>query len=170
MAGPDQEKEYEAATAPVGGADITNNDEPLDIDIDTKDTQHGEIMTHGNASSNSRSESDEKENDIGRPLGTTKSYATAASAVTRTESNVDAPDEEKSWYQKLNPLRWGGIPPVPESRQPSREYNAPFLSLVYFQWMAPLMSVSVPTLLAIPYANTFRWATSDHYSRTTFGP
>jgi hypothetical protein len=65
--------------------------------------------------------------------------ATTASAVTRPESQ--APPKKKPWYKTPNPLRWGKIPPVPEARTVSREYNAPFLSLVYFQWIAPIMSV-----------------------------
>ena len=73
--------------------------------------------------------------------------ATTASAVTGTESHIEL--KKKPWYKNLNPLRWGKIPPVPEVRKVSREYNAPFLSLVYFQWIAPLMSVSTscPVLL-----------------------
>ncbi|RDL41304.1 p-loop containing nucleoside triphosphate hydrolase [Venustampulla echinocandica] len=71
----------------------------------------------------------------------TKSYATNTSGVTRTDSHVDRPVEPKPWYKQLNPLRWGGIPPVPQQRTMSREYTAGFFSLVYFQWVAPLMVV-----------------------------
>ncbi|KAJ5650852.1 ABC transporter integral membrane type 1 [Penicillium longicatenatum] len=48
---------------------------------------------------------------------------------------------KKKWYKRLNPLRWQTPPPVPEERTPSKEYGASFLSVVYFQWMSPLMNV-----------------------------
>ncbi|KIN03816.1 hypothetical protein OIDMADRAFT_193722 [Oidiodendron maius Zn] len=51
--------------------------------------------------------------------------------------------KQKPWYKNPNPLRWGKIPPVPEVRTMSREYNAPFLSLVYFQWIAPIMKRTI---------------------------
>jgi ATP-binding cassette subfamily C (CFTR/MRP) protein 1 len=69
-----------------------------------------------------------------------QTYATTASAMTGPEPQ--AIPKQKPWYKNLNPLRWGKIPPVPEVRTVSREYNAPFLSLVYFQWIAPIMKVS----------------------------
>lgn len=50
---------------------------------------------------------------------------------------------KKKWYKRLNPLRWQTPPPVPEERTPSKEYGASFLSVVYFQWMSPLMNVSL---------------------------
>ncbi|KAK3076965.1 hypothetical protein LTS18_011539, partial [Coniosporium uncinatum] len=49
-------------------------------------------------------------------------------------------EKRRKWYQKLNPLK-RKIPPIPEERQVSREYNAGFFSMLTFQWMAPLMSV-----------------------------
>ncbi|KAI9375909.1 P-loop containing nucleoside triphosphate hydrolase protein [Aspergillus egyptiacus] len=53
------------------------------------------------------------------------------------------PPSQTKWYRRLtlNPLRLQKIPPVPEQRSVSREYGASFLSLVYFQWMSPLMKV-----------------------------
>lgn len=87
-------------------------------------------------------------NEEKRPeLAITKSYATSNSAITRTESSVAQPPVRKPWYKNLNPGKWGDIPPVPETRQPSREYNASFFSLVYFQWIAPIMAVSLLQVL-----------------------
>ena len=50
---------------------------------------------------------------------------------------------KKKWYQKANPLRWGTKPPVPETRTICPEYQAGFFSALTFQWMAPLMVVSM---------------------------
>ncbi|KAL2813648.1 P-loop containing nucleoside triphosphate hydrolase protein [Aspergillus cavernicola] len=65
---------------------------------------------------------------------------------TMTSSGDNPPVDDKAslkWYRRLtiNPLRLQRIPPVPDHRSPSKEYGASFLSLVYFQWMAPLMKV-----------------------------
>lgn len=139
MTNPGQEKEY-GPTDSVVASNATETDEPLDIDGEEKDFI--EISIHGESLSHGGSEKGHSEKEKRPELQQTKSYATTTSAVTGTELKVDEP--KKRWYKKLNPLRWGGIPSVPETRQVCREYNAPFLSLVYFQWMAPLMSVGTP--------------------------
>lgn len=65
-------------------------------------------------------------NATGASVGTT---ATAAAA------------QAKPWKQKLNPLRWGRIPPIPEERIQSREYGASIFSKLFFNWVTPLMTV-----------------------------
>jgi hypothetical protein len=55
------------------------------------------------------------------------------------------PISKPKWYRRLNPLRLQKVPPVPTERRVSREYGASFLSIITFQWVAPLMHVSVPT-------------------------
>jgi ATP-binding cassette subfamily C (CFTR/MRP) protein 1 len=136
MTDPGLEKEY-GPNDPVAAANATDSKEPLDVGGDEEDFI--EITSTADLASHSLSEKEYTEKEKRPQLQQTKSYATTVSAVTRTESNVEQP---KPWYKNYNPLRWGGIPPVPETRQVCREYNAPFLSLVYFQWIAPLMSVS----------------------------
>jgi len=71
-----------------------------------------------------------------------RSYATATSATTTATSAAVQVPERKPWYKQPNPLRWGKIPPVPETRKISPEYKANFFSSLIFHWMAPLMSVS----------------------------
>ncbi|KAI0123118.1 ABC transporter [Xylariales sp. AK1849] len=70
----------------------------------------------------------------------TQSHATDASVMTRTTTRSSAAFKSKPWYKQPNPLRWGGIPPVPQERKPSPEYTAGFFSSLTFQWMAPLMN------------------------------
>ena len=53
---------------------------------------------------------------------------------------------KRKWYKRLNPLKSSRQPPVPNKRTVSREYGASFFSLLTFQWMAPLMSVSLAYL------------------------
>jgi ATP-binding cassette subfamily C (CFTR/MRP) protein 1 len=74
-------------------------------------------------------------------LTRTKSHATDASVASHVE-DLNEQYRQRPWYRKLNPLRWGGIAPIPEERTVSREYKASFLSKMTFQWMAPLMTVS----------------------------
>lgn len=157
----DSQKVYEPAD-PEAAVDNTNHEEPVEP---PEDDNHDVVE---NSSSHSSTEKELKEKETRPPLNQTKSHATTASALTRTESHVDEP-RKKPWYRKLNPLRWGSIPPVPETRGVSREYNAPFLSLVYFQWMAPLMTVGERLYLLTDPTNIPRLATSVHSSRTTFG-
>ena len=57
----------------------------------------------------------------------------------------------------MNPLRWGGIPKVPDERLVSREYQAGFFSKLTFQWMTPLMSVSRPSEARYPRSACYQW-------------
>jgi ATP-binding cassette subfamily C (CFTR/MRP) protein 1 len=127
MAEPGEEKDHKI-TDPIGGVNSTNRAEPLAAEEQQPDL------------------GDEKETTLDNivktqpPLKHSKSYVTTTSVVSgATESSVEA--KQKPWYKQLNPMRWGAPPPVPQTRQVSREYTAGFLSLMTFQWMAPLMTV-----------------------------
>jgi ATP-binding cassette, subfamily C (CFTR/MRP), member 1 len=121
MAEPGQEKDHKT-TDPIGDVNSTNRAEQQPDLGDEKETILDNIVKT-------------------RPLlEYSKSYATTTSVVSgATESSVEA--KQKPWYKQLNPMRWGAPPPVPQTRQVSREYTAGFLSLMTFQWMAPLMTV-----------------------------
>lgn len=67
--------------------------------------------------------------------------ASEAQTISRATSGPKDPPK-KSWHKKMNPLRWGSPPPVPEKSVKSREHEAGFLSKLTFQWMSPLMHVS----------------------------
>lgn len=128
----------------------TNHSEPLDddnIEHMGGEKEFMQISSGSGSGSGTASEKDiydgEKRPDINR----TKSYATDTSVVTGAESQVEA--QKRPWYKKVNPLRWGSIPPVPEEREVCREYGASFFSLVYFQWVAPIMSVRISTYCAV---------------------
>jgi hypothetical protein len=168
MTNPAPEKEQELApTDPAGAVDNTNHQEPLDEDGYEQDFT--EVTAYREPSSHTGSDAGPNENDKRPAIDRTKSYATNTSAVTGTDSHVDEHPTRQPWHRKLNPLRWGGIPPVPETRKVCREYHAPFLSLVYFQWMAPLMSASLPTPASRYKANCSRLATNDNSNITISG-
>lgn len=70
-----------------------------------------------------------------------QSYATDVSTTTQATSHHPAGDEKakKSWSEKVNPLKWGAVPPVPVEKESSPEYSASWLSKLFFAWQGPLM-------------------------------
>lgn len=154
---PGHEREF-APSDPAAALEDINHAEPRDEDGSDREylEKHGELSTHQNSldagsrekeymeiSSPNNVDSHSSEGEIDhekRPeMKQVQSYATSNSAMTRAESHVDDAIVKKTWY---NPLRWSAPPPVPESRTPSKEHTASFFSLLYFQWMAPIMDVS----------------------------
>lgn len=104
---------------------------------------------------------------VGEPLAPYATSASGASAAT-TVPTVAA---KKPWYNTPNPMKWGTIPPIPAEREVSREATAGWFSLLTFQWMAPVMTVSPPgpsILLQFLTLNS-RPATNDHSIRMTSG-
>ena len=122
-----QEKEY-ASTDPVGAAHATNTSEPVA-------TEPLQYVGSDSDLSSSGQEKKQPHLDADRVLTTT----TTSSSFT-VDSGIAEPQKKKPWYKRLNPLKRSIKPPVPKERKVSREYGAPFLSLLTFQWMAPLMS------------------------------
>ena len=66
---------------------------------------------------------------------------TVTSALTSESQNFES-KMVRPWYERLNPLK-KGTTPVPKERTVSREYKASFLALLTFQWMTPIMKVSL---------------------------
>jgi ATP-binding cassette subfamily C (CFTR/MRP) protein 1 len=126
-----------ALPEPQVAAQSTNHEEPLDVD----NTEKGFTQVDSQNGPRSDAHSAGNDDDEKRPeANRLKSYATNTSVGTQV---IEPPPGKKPWYKKINPLRWGSIPPVPETRGPSREHTAGFFSLLYFQWIAPLMAVSI---------------------------
>ncbi len=67
---------------------------------------------------------------------------TSTSAWTEnSDAESAAPSSVKKRKRKLNPLKWGPKPPVPEERTVCPEYGASIFARLTFQWMHPLMAV-----------------------------
>lgn len=132
----DLDNEKSRVEDPAAAVGSTNHDEPLDSDSDGKDFMH---ITKRESLSHDEKALEAGDGDGKQNLARAKSYATTASAKSRIE---DVLVERKQWYKRLNPLKWSAPPPVPETRRVSREYTASILSQLYFQWVAPIMSVS----------------------------
>ena len=134
MAPLDNEKDAERALSQA-------NNEETELAATDEPVQYLEVPK--NARQLSRSPSTRTENGDLEKVVSTMTNATDISAITDL-STVATKDEEpvkkKPWYRRLNPLRQGKIPPVPNERIVCREYNANFFSLLIFQWIHPLMT------------------------------
>ena len=130
-----QEKEY-GSSDPVGAADQPINPEP----VDSEPLQY--VVSDSESSSSDREKGfSEKQTrpPADRTLTTTTTVSTTISERIR---DTEQPRKKKPWYKRLNPLKRSVKPPVPRERTVSREYTAGFFSMLTFQWMSPLMSVS----------------------------
>lgn len=116
-------------------------DEPASV-VDGPNTppsnQRDSAESHSveNEKSHAASESHE-ENEL------TAIQTNATDASVGTTATGLPPQEQKTWKQKLNPLRWGAIPEIPQERIVSREYGASIFSKLFFNWMTPLMTASL---------------------------
>ena len=144
MAGPDGEKEWQQQDDKEAG--LSNLDleakEPFEQEPVPSVAVDKELGLRREPTSNSINELDAARS------GTRTSFARSQSRATDVTEDVETTDSEeerkkKRWYKRMNPLKWGSKPKVPEERMVSREYTAGFWSLLTFQWMAPLMNVGV---------------------------
>lgn len=117
-----QEKEY-GSTDPVGSANDTHTSEPVA-------TEPLQVVVSNSDSASSDTEKKER-------------LTASRSLTTTTTTSTIAPEpeytEKKPWYRSLNPLKSRRKPPVPKERVVSREYGAHLLSMLTFEWMAPIM-------------------------------
>ena len=120
-----QEKEY-PSTDPVGAVNQPFSSEPVATEAPKV------VGSDSDVSSSDQDQKTEEKADIHRTV-------TAATTVS-TVSAQSQSKPKKPWYKRLHPLKRSTEPPVPKERTVTREYGANFLSLLTFQWMAPLMS------------------------------
>ena len=139
MAKDGHEEEFRS-TDPSGAVNQTNTEEPVAA---TEPPQYATSESESSSDDSEKKEYNEKreEEDGDRPTATRTLTTTTTTSSLALESTAAAPQKKKSWYRRLNPLKWSTKPSVPRERQISREYGASFWSLLTFQWMAPVMSV-----------------------------
>ncbi|KAK3067378.1 ATP-binding cassette transporter yor1, partial [Teratosphaeriaceae sp. CCFEE 6253] len=128
---------------PAHAGNITT-ERPLEVVSSESSTNEEKIVDKEAVedSASSSNDDDEKERNIVRPAAErTQSTWTTTSVATSVAAQEELPPRKQTWSEKLNPLKHKTLPPIPDHRIPSREHQAGFFSLVYFQWMAPLMSV-----------------------------
>ncbi|KAK3180956.1 ATP-binding cassette transporter yor1 [Lecanicillium sp. MT-2017a] len=114
-----------------------------DLSNELRDTSRPVAAEASNAG-DTTTDTDSRRNDAGgddgeddNNLAQTRSNATDASVRTTA---TELQPKNLPWHKKLNPLKWGGVPPVPEERIISREHGASFFSKLVFNWMTPLMT------------------------------
>lgn len=132
-------KELNAPDVQAAAIQPTNTDRLTDSDedrVEKTDEKDGDNISH-------IKDDDDEDEHKGPELRVTRTSASAATTATHATTLAPAP-EKKPWHKNLNPFRWGPPPPVPKEKITSREYEAGFFSLLTFQWMAPLMTVSCP--------------------------
>lgn len=132
------DKELQPSDAQVAHLPPTNFERSGDSDED----QIKEFGEKGNQEKRQSSEFNEKDESRLADLEEVKTGASEAPTISPSAPDPDPP-QKKPWHKKLNPLRWGAPPPVPEKPLMSREHDAGFLSKLTFQWMGPLMHVSL---------------------------
>ncbi|KAJ4008640.1 ATP-binding cassette transporter yor1 [Fusarium irregulare] len=128
------DKELQPSDAQVAHLPPTNFERSGDSDED----QIKEFGEKGNQEKSQSSEFNEKDESRLADLEEVKTGASEAPTISPSAPGPDPP-QKKPWHKKLNPLRWGAPPPVPEKPLKSREHDAGFLSKLTFQWMGPLM-------------------------------
>ena len=120
-----QEKD-DAATDSIGAVNETTSSESVAT----------EPLQDGGPETNHSDLQEEKKQEGALDIHRTVTAVTNASTMSvEPQSKAKRP-----WYTRLNPLKRSIKPPIPKERAVSREYRASFLSLLTFQWMAPLMS------------------------------
>lgn len=129
-----QEKEY-GSTDPVGAVNETHSSEP----VATEPLQY--VGSESDLSSSNHKQKEE---------GRTEVHRTVTATTTASTLSVELQQKGKRpWYKRLHPLKRSTKPPIPKERSVSREYGASFLSLLTFQWMAPLMSTGYQRTLEL---------------------
>ncbi|KAL1862548.1 ATP-binding cassette transporter yor1 [Diaporthe australafricana] len=129
------EDEKEIAEAALQAHSVDRDD-----DDDDDDAGEGMYDYHSESDSNNEKEKGKATTETRQEVHRTKSYATDTSATTQATSHHPADEQaKKPWYKKINPLRWGKVPPVPEEREVSHEHKASFFSQLFFAWQGPLM-------------------------------
>lgn len=109
---------------------------PIDHERDHPSTHHA--LQYAESESDLSLSDPEKQSP---PEATRTVTQTTTTSSLTVESQNPQPKGDKPWYTQLNPFKSRRTFPVPKQRTVSREYGASFLSLLTFQWMAPLMKV-----------------------------
>lgn len=135
------DKELQPSDAQAAALPSTNFERSADSDED----RINELGEKDNGDTYRARQINEKDESKLADLEEVRTGATEASTIAPVRSGPKP--ENKPWHKKLNPLRWGSPPPVPEKQIKSREHDAGFLSKLTFQWMGPLMHVSLSLIL-----------------------
>ncbi|KAJ6788704.1 hypothetical protein PWT90_02426 [Aphanocladium album] len=133
---PDHTKK-DLETADALAATVARQDEPSRTRTPEVHSSDKSDSAESRSVDNEKSHGAPSESYVGNDLELTRTNATDASVGTTA---TELQPQHKTWKQKLNPLRWGGIPEIPKEPIVSREYGASIFSQLFFNWMTPLMT------------------------------
>lgn len=97
-----------------------------------------EAVEEAESSSNGDDVAKEKRQEIQR-TASNWTQATGTSYASSVQQEAELAPRKQTWSEKLNPLKSRNPPPIPSERMVSREHKASFFSVLYFQWINPLM-------------------------------
>lgn len=139
----DVDGEQAIAEAAMEGRNLEDADS-LDDDNDLTE-KDGSYHEHSESDSGIEKDHEKVPEEAARlEVWRIQSYATDMSTTTQATSHQPTGADssaKRTWSQKLNPLKWGSVPPVPEERDVSLEYKASFISKLFFSWQGSLMRV-----------------------------
>ncbi|CAK7197677.1 ATP-binding cassette transporter yor1 [Sporothrix eucalyptigena] len=126
----EHEREINDGPDPISSSAVRTTDEDV---ISEKDVAMGAMEQDSELD-------DEQANRVQQEeINRIRSHATEASVASAATSAAAVSTKPKTFMQKLNPLRWGKTPAVPDVRTVCPEDKANFFSKLIFHWQGPLM-------------------------------
>ena len=98
-----------------------------------------EAVEEAESSSNGDEVAKEKERLEVQRTASNWTQATGTSYASSVQQEAEQAPRKQTWSERLNPLKSKNPPPIPSERMVSREHKAGFFSVLYFQWINPLM-------------------------------
>jgi ATP-binding cassette, subfamily C (CFTR/MRP), member 1 len=98
-----------------------------------------EAVEEAESSSNGDEVAKEKERLEVQRTASNWTQATGTSYASSVQQEAEQAPRKQTWSERLNPLKSRNPPPIPSERMVSREHKAGFFSVLYFQWINPLM-------------------------------
>ena len=147
MSRPHEERTFAENNDNLAGAQEFSQSEPVAEEpkvVGSKEEMNEETVLDKEAVEEAESSSNGDDVAKEKRLGVQRTasnwtQATGTSYASSVQQEAELAPRKQTWSEKLNPLKSRYPPPVPSERIPSREHKAGFFSVLYFQWINPLM-------------------------------
>lgn len=120
---------------------MSNDKKRVEANLEEKDARTLEPLEHVEMEKELETLGDGKEANVLTRKTTTISTAESSDDGMGKAAGEATKPPRKTWSEKLNPLKYRKIPPVPKERIVSREHGASLWSKLTFQWITPIMTV-----------------------------
>jgi ATP-binding cassette subfamily C (CFTR/MRP) protein 1 len=147
MSRPQDERTFAENNDNLAGAQEFSQDEPVaeepkvvrtEKELNEETVLDKEAAEEAESSSNGDDVAKEKRLRVQR-TESNWTQATGTSYASSVQPQDELAPRKQTWGEKINPLKSKNPPPVPSERMVSREHKAGFFSVLYFQWINPLM-------------------------------